>query len=617
MRKAIFFHLIILLLACNPSGNNNATNDTSKTTQEKPEGEKTVYSWANKLNIRNQPSAKGKVIASANSNDALELTETKSEKLETHVLRGVAYQDYWYKVRTADGHEGWVFGGAVKRKNEQKGNAILTKKKFDFPYFGKFDLADWTKLKKQDVSEDEEVDRSLVPFQKGDQYLEIGEWNMGDMGYGYWYSLKNNNKNGKILKEREISFSPGFDQPNTISEVVKDYTQNPPIQYSRNQKIDVSRYDLKPFPVMASGSWQIDALGANGEPINIKSLLNLSPTSIFDGTAAGINEVEKNALFQKGKSASWEIMEETETRLAIKGEGNDVVKLYFLKNKYNADGLLAVETTNGKTTAIDLWKYLSNNNGLEKSSSLKKFSANDFVSASDHLPDSYQPKLHYQFIDDQTIEVSLYTWMDKEFENREIINSIFLKWNGENFEETIVNNKQAKGIDKFNILNKSNHDLSKLNHDGKIVNKRFWRDSNGENIVLFTRKEDELYLYHYAINADKVKLLRKVYDFEKDCDFDLTLGFIEPSIKVTDLDNNNFGEITFAYKKACISDVSPKDLKLIMLENGNKYIIRGTTSIDKPGIKVDASKKVDASFNDAPASFLSHADKIWDNIKKD
>ena len=58
--------------------------------------------------------------------------------------------------------------------------------------------------------------------------------------------------------------------------------------------------------------------------------------------------------------------------------------------------------------------------------------------------------------------------------------------------------------------------------------------------------------------------MAKVYDFEKNCDYDLTLEFIENSIEVTNLDNNNFGEITFAYKKACISDVSPKDLKLLM-----------------------------------------------------
>ena len=167
------------------------------------------------------------------------------------------------------------------------------------------------------------------------------------------------------------------------------------------------------------------------------------------------------------------------------------------------------------------------------------------------------------------------------------------------------------------MLEKSNFELSKLEYAGKMVNKRIWQDANGENIALFTQKKEELFVYHYTINAGKAKELRKIYDFEKDCEFDLFLEFIDQSIQVTDLDNNNLAELAFAYRKACISDVSPKDLKLIMLENGNKFIIRGTTSIDMPGVKVDGMKNVDASFNTAPASFLSHAEKLWDKIKKE
>ena len=357
----------------------------------------------------------------------------------------------------------------------------------------------------------------------------------------------------------------------------------------------------------------LDGSEKNDDFISMKSLFTLSPLSIFDETAAGLSASEKEALLKKGKSESWEIIDETKTKLVIKGFEADAVELYFLKNKNSSDGLLAVETTNGKTSKIQLWKYFNKNKSFEKGSGLKKYSANDFVSPEDKLPNSYRPQLQYGFIDDQTIEVSLYTWMDKEFENREVINKIFLKWNGESFEEKIVKNKQ---VEKVKILNKPSYDLSKLDYDGKIVNKRIWEDSNGENIALFTRNKNELFVYHYTIIADNAKLLKKIYDFEKGCEYDLFLKFIENSIKVTDLDNDNNGEITFAYQKACISDISPKGLKLIMLENGNKFIIRGTTSIDKPGIKVDGSKIVDVSFNKAPDNFLSHANKIWESINK-
>ena len=356
---------------------------------------------------------------------------------------------------------------------------------------------------------------------------------------------------------------------------------------------------------------------SNDEPIEVKSLFRWSPLSIFDETVAGLTSSEKEDLIEKGKSESWEIIDETKTKIGFKATENDVLKLYFLKYKHNSDGLLAVETTNGQTSKIHLWKYFDENKSFEKSSNLKEYSANDFVSEADKLPDSYRPQLHYGFIDDQTIEVSLYTWMEEEFENREIINRILLKWNGEKFDEEIVNNNQLKEGNKFHILDKSSYDLSKLDYDGKIVKKRIWQDSNGENIALFTRSEEELFVYHYSINANHVKLLRRVYDFEKDCDdYDLFLAFIENSIKVSDLDNNNFGEITFAYKKACVSDVSPLELKLIMLENGNKFIIRGTTVIDTGNVKIGGDKNIDASFENAPDSFLLHANKIWDSIKK-
>ncbi len=154
---------------------------------------------------------------------------------------------------------------------------------------------------------------------------------------------------------------------------------------------------------------------SNGESIDMKSLLRLSTLSIFDKTAAGITSSEKEALIEKGKSESWEIIEETKTKLVIKGLDTDAVQLYFLKNKNNSDGLLAVETTNGKTSEIQLWKYLDKNKSIEKSSDLKKYSANDFVSKEDKLADSYKAVLHYQFIDDQTIEVTLHTWMEQEF----------------------------------------------------------------------------------------------------------------------------------------------------------------------------------------------------------
>ncbi len=366
-----------------------------------------------------------------------------------------------------------------------------------------------------------------------------------------------------------------------------------------------------------STSGDLDNSNESGDHIDMKSLFELSPLSIFDETTEGLTSSEKTDLLEKGESATWKITDESGTKLAIQCKHpSSEVTLSFFKNSNNLNGVLFASIMNEQNSKVHSWRYVHDNQTLQKANVLKKYSANEFVSEEDRLPTSYAPVLNYQFLDDQTIEVSLQTWMDKEFENREIINRILLQWDGEDFEEKIVKIQPAQESGKLSLLNKSNYDLSKLDHDGKIVHQRIWDDAHGENIALFTQKEEELFVYHYAIDADNPKLLRKIYDAEKDCDYDLTLEFVEEAIQLTDLDNDNIGELTFAYKIACISDVSPVGLKLVMLEDGKKFILRGNTIIKMGDDKFGGDKTVDASFKNGPDNFLSHANKIWNSINQ-
>ena len=167
------------------------------------------------------------------------------------------------------------------------------------------------------------------------------------------------------------------------------------------------------------------------------------------------------------------------------------------------------------------------------------------------------------------------------------------------------------GASSFKVLDVSKYNPEKLPHQGQISFKRIWHDLNGENIVLFTLKNYELFVYHYVIKNDIVRQLRKVYDIEADCEYDLSLYFIDSSIVISDLDQDNYGEITFAYRKACRSDVSSSTMKLLTLENGEKYIIRGTTKISLPGYSEEGQKNIDPSFYNAPHPFLTNANRIW------
>ncbi len=447
--------MTILLFACNQSNqngaNNNSANNTGdeytskeKTDQDDINKNNKVYPWVDKLNLRDKASTKANVIDTVNNGDALELTETKSPKMETLVLRGIAYTDYWYMVRTSDGKEGWVFGGAVKQENENKGNDIITNEKFDFPYFGKFDLSSWSKTDKVDISEDEELDRSLVSYKKGDQILKIEEWSMGEMGYGYRYLLQDGNEEDLILKEREISFSPGFDQPNTLSEIVKDFTQNPPMQYSRIQKVNVSRYDLKPFPLMALGNWKEEILDAENDMF---LLFNLWP---YEDMGVSMETAEKEDLIDitKRVAENWKIHDHENHRLFLKSTNPELPtaeELVFNFFQYNTstDGVLVAISRwgrNHQSSKLSAMRYNRSKQSLKKINA-PDFDPNDFVSSGDKLPADYEAQPIFYFRDKHTIEVTLYTWMHPAFENREIINQVFFDWDGNDFKKRIEKRK--------------------------------------------------------------------------------------------------------------------------------------------------------------------------------
>ena len=177
---------------------------------------------------------------------------------------------------------------------------------------------------------------------------------------------------------------------------------------------------------------------------------------------------------------------------------------------------------------------------------------------------------------------------------------------------------------QFKVLEfkKSSFPLS-LMYKGYVVNGLHWSDRNGDNYFLLTEenmteKYDSLndmtsrtkywHGYHFTnYNKSEYKLVREFTDFVKDCEFDLVYENLNDYFTITDLDNNELGEITVIYKKNCVSDVSPDDIILLMFENGNKYAIRGLTNVDVPGLSIAGERKVDASFDKAQQQLKDYA----------
>ena len=104
-------------------------------------------------------------------------------------------------------------------------------------------------------------------------------------------------------------------------------------------------------------------------------------------------------------------------------------------------------------------------------------------------------------------------------------------------------------------------------------------------------------------------------DFVSKCEFDLTLDVIEGSIRVTDLDDDGEPEVSFLYRTACRSDVSPLTVKLLMYEGATKYALRGE-SRERVGEHelVGGEFKTDPAFEQAPRSFVEFAKTQWKTL---
>jgi len=169
-----------------------------------------------------------------------------------------------------------------------------------------------------------------------------------------------------------------------------------------------------------------------------------------------------------------------------------------------------------------------------------------------------------------------------------------------------------------------------LSYQGKVVDGARWIDKNGENLLVLTQtgafasksasssdgRDAWLYGYHFIVEKGKVRQLWKIQDFEKDCPFDLYVGFIKDSITVTDLDADGVAETAFLYKLTCRSDVSPSSMKLIMHEGQDKYALRGSMSMVKMGMQKDRMTP-DPAYSKAPKKFLSFSIERWKKFREE
>lgn len=213
------------------------------------EGE-VVTAWVDGLFVRAQPQQGSEIVTQVAANTPLTYTGEASEAPEVLMLRGVVFEEPWLQVRTATGEQGWVYGGAVQRRGEERGDGYRSATRFAFPHFGTYDLTGWKQLPGTEAST-ENARRVRSVYEKDDQRLAIQRTEVGRYGYETNYVLTNTE--GKERKVRTLVFE--VEPRYRLIETVTDYTLSPPIRYRRSQLMPRHYSQLDAVPEMATGEW--------------------------------------------------------------------------------------------------------------------------------------------------------------------------------------------------------------------------------------------------------------------------------------------------------------------------------------------------------------------------
>ena len=149
--------------------------------------------------------------------------------------------------------------------------------------------------------------------------------------------------------------------------------------------------------------------------------------------------------------------------------------------------------------------------------------------------------------------------------------------------------------------------------EGKIQHGLRFTDANGDNLAVFWTDADQgLWAKHVVVKDDAVeKILREVKQVRGDCEFDYSAEFVKRAIRATDVDADGFGEVTLGYKYACRSDMSPQEFKILVLENGEKSILRGSEVMIIQGQEPVGIGKFEPEGFDGSPKLLEHAQQTY------
>ena len=173
----------------------------------------------------------------------------------------------------------------------------------------------------------------------------------------------------------------------------------------------------------------------------------------------------------------------------------------------------------------------------------------------------------------------------------------------------------------FSIKVLGYHQLPKtIDFKGSFLQALQWTDSQGENLLILSRNGwyeypynskcvgpeeqtcfgGELFAYRFIKTEKGYQKQWRIFDYlDQQSGGDFHINFINRSLSVTDLDQDQVAEISLAYDYACRYDVSPATMKIITYEGDQKYAVRGATVYGNIGQK--DKYKADNALDEYPA----------------
>lgn len=158
------------------------------------------------------------------------------------------------------------------------------------------------------------------------------------------------------------------------------------------------------------------------------------------------------------------------------------------------------------------------------------------------------------------------------------------------------------------------YDVPLAQNHKNVIDIFTWYDNLGKNTLILTAKKSDgvkvdLRAYHYTGDGN---LLWDIKDYAGKHKQGYIYGINHKKIKITDLDDDGFAEITILYNLGWDDNTQP--VKLIMHEKGKKYAIRGKCLwYNGDDCSYNYNMYGKNSFSSAPSSLKSYAKKLFLN----